>query len=208
VKNLIANIISWVFHPLLMVTYLFTIFILFFPVGLEPIRANTQWNFLFLVFSMTFLLPVVNIVLLKFFGTLSRFSMPTRKDRIVPFFFIAVLHTLLIYMFYSRTRISIDDNLLKFLIIADALIVASFVITLFYKISVHAIGVWGLTGILLTLNQITTHGALFYPLVGCIAIAGAVMSARLQLNAHTSREVWMGAVVGLAVSFIGMVILF
>jgi membrane-associated phospholipid phosphatase len=49
---------------------------------------------------------------------------------------------------------------------------------------------------------------LFYVTLGGIVIAGLVMSSRLQLDAHSPREVMVGSIVGLATSVTGMLILF
>jgi membrane-associated phospholipid phosphatase len=80
--------------------------------------------------------------------------------------------------------------------------------TLFYKVSIHTLGVTGILGILLPLNKVAENNSLFIPTLVLIVIAGLVMSARLQLNSHTPREVLIGAVTGFAVGFFGMIILF
>jgi membrane-associated phospholipid phosphatase len=58
------------------------------------------------------------------------------------------------------------------------------------------------------LNKLSEDGALFYPTVALIVIAGLVMMARLQLNAHTPREVMVGSMVGFATSFAAMIVMF
>jgi hypothetical protein len=118
------------------------------------------------------------------------------------------LYCVVTYLFYSRTRIGLNDNLLKFLIIIDALVLVGTLVTFFYKISVHSVGICGLIGILLPLNKISEDGALFYPTIITIVIAGVIMSARLKLNAHTPREVMVGGLLGFATSFVLMFFLF
>jgi membrane-associated phospholipid phosphatase len=58
------------------------------------------------------------------------------------------------------------------------------------------------------LNKVSEDGALFYPTVGAIALAGLVMAARLQLQAHTTREVMVGAIMGFGATFMAMTVLF
>jgi membrane-associated phospholipid phosphatase len=41
-----------------------------------------------------------------------------------------------------------------------------------------------------------------------IVVAGAIMSARLYLGAHTLREVYAGAAAGIATASVSMLILF
>ena len=134
--------------------------------------------------------------------------MEQREERIIPFSFIAILYSVLTYLFYSRTRIGLNDNLLKFLIIIDALVIVATLVTIFYKVSVHSLAIWGLIGILLPLNKVSEDGALLYPTLVSIVVAGLVMTARLQLNSHTPREVMVGGMLGFAVSFGAMITLF
>ena len=203
-----ARIVSVLFHPLLLATYLFGLFTLTLPAGLDPLKEDGHWNFVLLIFCVTFILPALNMMIFKSFGTIKSLALDQRRERIIPFSFIAILYTVVTYLFYSRTRIGIHDNLLKFLIIIDLLVLIATIITFFYKVSVHSMAIWGLIGILVPLNKISEEGMLFYPTVAAIAIAGLIMTSRLQLNAHTPREVMVGAISGLLISSGSMMIMF
>ena len=205
---LISRIISVLFHPLLLATYLFGLLAFVFPIALDPLKEEGQLNFIFLIFCVTFLFPALNVGIFKTFGSIRTFAMKDRHERIIPFSFITILYIVVTYLFYSRTRIGVEDNLLKFLIIVDALALVGTVATYFYKVSMHSLAICGLIGILLPLNKISEQNALFYPTVITIALAGVVMSARLQLNVHTPREVMIGGVLGFTTSFILMFFMF
>jgi hypothetical protein len=206
--NILARIVTITFHPLLLATYLFTVFTLAMPAGMDPLKDDGHWNFVFLIFCVTFLLPALNIGIFKTFGSIRSFAMEARQERIIPFSFVAILYCVVTYLFYSRTRVGINDNLLKFLIIIDLLVVLAAVVTIFYKVSVHSLAWWGLIGILLPLNKVSEDGALFYPTILAIVLAGFVMASRLQLQAHSIREVMVGAVMGFGATFMAMIILF
>lgn len=206
--NLLARIISILFHPLLLATYMFALFSLVLPTGLDPLKDDGHWNFVFLIFCVTFLLPALNIGIFKTFGSIKSLAMEERQERIIPFSFITILYCVVTYLFYSRTRVSLDDNLLKFLLIVDVLVLIATIVTIFYKISVHSMAIWGLIGILLPLNKVSEDGALFLPTILSIIIAGVVMTSRLQLNAHTPREVMVGSMLGFGATFGSMVLLF
>jgi membrane-associated phospholipid phosphatase len=198
---LLARIVSIIFHPLLLATYLFGVFTFALPAALDPLKEEGHLNFIFLIFCVTFLFPALNVGIFKAFGSIKTIAMKERSERVIPFSFITILYCVITYLFYTRTRIGFNDNLLKFLIIIDALVLVGTVATYFYKVSVHSLGVCGLIGILLPLNKISEDGALFYPTIATIVIAGLVMSSRLQLNAHTPREVMVGSVLGFVTSF-------
>jgi len=205
--KVLARIVSILFHPLLLATYLFALFMLLFPVALEPLKSDGHRTFLLLIFCVTFVLPALNVGMFRMMGTIKTLEMKKRSERILPFIFITILYLAITYLFYSK-RIDIHHNLFKFLIIIDALVLIATITTFFYKVSVHSLAAWGMIGILIPLNKVLDDNVLFYPTLMCIVITGGVMSARLKLNAHTPREVMVGGALGFITGFVGMVILF
>jgi membrane-associated phospholipid phosphatase len=206
--NLAARIISIVFHPLLLATYWFAFLAMVMPAGLEPFKEEAHAKFVFLIFIITFFIPLLAVGLFKTMNLVSSLMMQDRRERLVPFVFITFLYILITYLFYSQYRISLHDNVLRFMIIIDALVLVATIATFFYKLSVHSLAAWGLVGMLLTLSNIQEDGLLIYPMLATIVLAGTVMSARLQLGAHTLREVITGSVLGFAVSFVSVLLLF
>jgi len=200
----LSRIISFVFHPLLMATYLFTLLLFTVPIALDPIKEERAGSFIFLIFCVTFILPVLNIGLFRLFGTVKSFSMPTRSERVFPFIFITILYCVVTYLFYSRARMNLNDNMFRFLVIIDLLVLVATLVTFFYKISVHSLAMGGLTGIIFWLNQAVDTGVLFFPLLGIIVLTGVVMTARLKLDAHTLPQVLIGGVAGVAISFVSL----
>lgn len=199
-----AKIISVVFHPLLMTTYLVLLLGIFFPQMLL-IKASALKLFALLVFFVTFVLPALNIVMFKVNGVISSFTLASREERIMPFIFIAIIYGLVTALFFYKG--SFGSNFNKLMLIVTALIVVSTLITLFFKVSIHSISIWGIVGILLPLNKIVEE-SLLWPTAVIIVIAGIIMSSRLFLNAHTPREVLIGAVVGFSIGFGGLLFLF
>lgn len=206
--NLVARIVSILFHPLLMTTYLMGILMMTYPPALDPVRSEIFSGFLLLIFFVTFLLPAINIVIFKAFGTIPSVMMMERQDRIIPFVFITLFYLMMTILFYWKFHIGFQDSVFKFLLIVDLLIVAATLITFIYKISVHSIGMGGLLGILIPLNKVTEDHGLFYPTLALLVISGVVMSARLYLNVHTLREVMLGAATGFMISFVSMILFF
>ena len=73
---------------------------------------------------------------------------------------------------------------------------ASFVINVFYKVSLHMVGVSGaLTAIMLLV--FVSPSDLSYYFLAMILLTGAVASARLYLGEHTIKEVYVGFLVGM-----------
>jgi hypothetical protein len=205
--NTLSRIISVLFHPLLMATYLVALLSFTFPPALYPIKVESRWTFLVTLFVLTSVLPAINIGLFKVTGVISSFSLEDRRERIRPSFFILLLYGLFTYLL-SRKGFSLADNLFKLILIIDALVLIALLVTVFYKASIHSLGVWGIIGILMPLNKVVDDGSLFLPTLLAIVGAGVIMSARLKLNAHSPREVLVGSLAGFVVGFLGMLILF
>jgi hypothetical protein len=201
--NQAAKVISVVFHPLLMTTYLFIILAFFFPIIFQPIRPS-PW-FIFLIFLMTFLLPSLNFIFFRVTGTIKDLQLFNRSERILPFAFVTILYCVVTFMFYWKFPV---PNVLKLMMIITAMVIASAIVTLFYKVSIHSVAICGVIGILLPLNNASEQGALLYPTVAALVAAGVVMSSRLQLNAHVPREVLVGALMGFLIGFGGVTTLF
>ncbi|HEX7015142.1 MAG TPA: hypothetical protein VF191_06480 [Cyclobacteriaceae bacterium] len=206
--DFLARTISVLLHPLLMGTYLCAVFMLIFPTALEPVRPENFLGFLMLIFLVTFMLPAINLFIFKLFGSIPSLSMPERRDRYVPFVFISLFYLIMTYLFYWKFGIDYDDNIFRFLLIMDFLVLGATVLTFFYRISVHSLAICGLLGIFVPLNKASDGSSLLYVTSACLVVAGAVMSARLQLNAHTPREILIGGVSGFAIGFISMIVMF
>ena len=203
-----ARVLSVIFHPLFIPTYFFLLLWWAVPTSLEPISPELQGKFLVFIFLVTCVLPLLNVSIFKTFGTIRSFAMPERRERLLPFAFIAVIYIAVTYLFHLHARMNLNDNFLKFMVIIDMLVVMATITTCFFKVSVHSITIWGLIGILVPLNKITEVNTIFYPTLGVIALAGFIMAARLATGAHNPREVMLGAVLGLLTGFSGMFLLF
>ncbi len=200
----ISQFISILFHPLLLTTYLVLILGFLFPPMLM-LPKDKLWLFAGVIFCITFVLPALNLLIFKQFKIISSLTMHDRKDRTTPFIFIAILYVMVAALFYYRIQLSI--NFSKIMMITASLVVVTCVITFFYKISVHSLSIWGAVGLILPLSKLAGQ-PLVYATIVLIAAAGLIMAARLQLNAHTPRQVLVGALVGFVVGFGGMIMLF
>lgn len=142
----------------------------------------------------------------RMFGTISSYSLPSRRERIVPFLAISIIYVVFTFLFFYKLPFSI--NFIKLIAIVTTLVVAATVFTFFMKVSVHSLALWGGVGILLPLNKAAEDAALLWPTAGVILVAGIVMAARLYLQAHTPREVLYGSVSGFMIGFTSMLIVF
>ena len=195
--------ISAVMHPLLMTTYLFALLFFYAPLITRPLSPAAANYILLALFITTFVLPLVSIAALRFSAfrvtnSFAALSLPTRRERILPFFFTSLFYLITTYMFLAKFRV----NLVLVVILggATALILAVSTATLLTKISAHAASGGALVGFLIGLSIRYPQSFLFIPVVVAIVLTGAVMSARLYLDLHSARGVWLGVGLGVVVS--------
>jgi hypothetical protein len=198
-----AKIISFIFHPLLMATYLIIVLGKFFPAMLM-IGPDHIWLITSFVFGFTFVIPVVNLLLFRYLGSIQSLYLESRRERILPFIFISLMYSLVAYLFYYKLPFSSNFN--KLMLIVATLVVVATVITFFYKVSVHSLALGGFIGILFPLIRFSP--TLLLPTTLIVASTGVVISARLMLSAHTPRETLVGSLAGVLTGYCGMLLLF
>lgn len=186
-----ANLISWIFHPLLIPSYLFTALSLHYPSVLQTVVPGF-WIFL-LMLLLTGILPALNILLLRMMGNLRDLDMPDRNDRVLPFLMVATIYGLVAYLFYTKYP---APGILSLLYILCILTLLSLIINFFIKLSIHALSNVCATAVLTTLALQEGSGQLIFPVILGWLASGLVMSSRLALEAHTLKEIFIGATVG------------
>ena len=197
----VANLISIIFHPLLLATYLFTAFILIDPMlALPPGYTKVaQWLIVLVVWLTTFAIPALSLGLLKYTGNISSLKLQNRKERLLPFFYITIFYGFTAY-YFSRQMVVTDITSGIFILTAMMILTTS-IVTFFWKISVHSVSMGGVVGLLFVITAMLPESPVNYLLLAAILISGLVLSARLKLQAHTPAQVYMGFVLGLLISF-------
>ncbi|NOS93238.1 MAG: hypothetical protein HOP30_15065, partial [Cyclobacteriaceae bacterium] len=124
-----------------------------FSPSMLGIRAELSLTIIGLIFISTFVMPAINLLMLKFFGNVNSLTLELREQRVLPFTFIMLLYVLVTFLFYYK--LPFNENFDKLMVIITAMVVITWAITFFYKISVHSLAMCGGLGILLPLNQAT-----------------------------------------------------
>ncbi len=164
----------------------------------ELIKPLTLVTLPFL-FITTFLIPLLSISMLKFSGSISSFKLENRQERIMPFSFVSIFYGLTTYLFVFK--IQVNETIAIILASTTILILVLTVITFWVKISIHAAGISGVVGYFLVFGLKFPDSQAMYPLLVLLVSAGMVMSARLQLNAHSPKEILAGTLAGLGICF-------
>lgn len=186
----LAQGLSVVFHPLLLPTYLFAIILYYMPVSTLTLPYHIRWAVLGMIFFTTFILPGAAAYSLVRLGHLDSVEMDKREQRGLPLFFTGVCYAVTAYLLYREPNF---DALFYFVMgVIAASVFLTYIISRFWKISAHATGMGGSLGLLLVLNWLAPEAMLVGPIALAIFLAGAVLSARLSLHAHTPAQVYAG----------------
>ncbi|WP_192822275.1 hypothetical protein [Rufibacter sp. LB8] len=190
-------VLSVVFHPLLLPSYLFALILYFLPAEAVTLPMPARRLVLLLVFITTFLLPSFGTFLLQKAGVVTTFTLDARVDRRWPLLMAAICFTMTSAVFYRQPYF--DRIFFLVMGVITATVYATLVINQFWKISAHSIGLGGSLGILLLLHSWLPEPILVFPIVAFIVISGAVMTARLSLGAHSTKQIYVGFALGLLV---------
>ena len=196
----ISNLLSVVFHPLLLLTYIYFILYTsnhFIFGGLTSLQFRLLGIYIFI---LTFAMPFISVLLMRALGFVSDIRMPTTQDRIGPYISVGV--------FYIWTYLNMSDNIQVppvfrvFVLGATIALGIAFFVNVFSKISMHAVGMGGFVAMLLLIHLYYSTTNISGLLLGGIVVAGAVGTARLLLKAHEANDVFGGYMVGFVCQFL------
>lgn len=186
-----AKIISIIGHPIFHPTWMMILLLLS---GITRFTPGNDWSFLTITFSLTCLLPALVIVMLKKWHFIESYEMDERDDRLGPLFIMVLFLFVTLRFFNKMPLFSIYNFYLTTVIVTTIL---AFIITFFWKISLHALG-WGcLTACLFLMTTISIRLYLLY-FIGSIVISGIVAAARLKLKSHSNAQIYSGFAMGFA----------
>lgn len=237
----IFQLISYLSHPLLIPTYVlfilmtvnpylfgvnepltigrfFSSFFLRFTEGAAALDSKPELKALILltlsVFFITFVLPVVSMLMMKSLGLVQSLEMQERKERIIPLVLTGIFYLWLFYNFYKRY--DMHPAYTSFILGATIALFIAFFINNFIKISLHATGMGGLTAFIALAMWMFTDSkfnvqlssaqtlqvSMNVVLICSILATGLVCTARLYLKAHVLRDIAGGLFIGMASQFI------
>lgn len=194
--RIFANIISVIFHPLLMISYgiimaLLYTYLVIYPVNLKLIMLGGA-------FVCTAVIPALFILLLKFSGSVSDLELTNRRERALPF--LVMIFSVLVFIVFIR-RMQVPFWLIALLIGTAVSLLLSMCVNFYWKISVHGLGIGGLIGAVMGIARIHMINAP-WAFIGLILAAGLVATSRIILKKHTPMQVYAGISLGFICTFV------
>ncbi len=198
-----AEIISWIFSPLLMPAYGAWIALWGSPLAWLP--ARIRWYAVIYVLCLTCIIPLAFIGLLRFFKVIKSTALRERTDRGLPYLVALICYAICALHFHQAHA---PQWFYMFFAGAGVAILVVAIVNFWWKISAHATAAGGLVAIVMhmILMNIRIYD-LTDPLIAVILVAGLTGSTRLLLERHTPGQVWAGYLNGFLCVFIASAII-
>jgi hypothetical protein len=199
-----SSIASFIFHPLLIVTYVTIALYNIDANGFSIAGENQFLKWAGIVLLATVFFPFLAILILRLTGLISDAFMRAPKDRILP-----LTGTLIFYIwaFYFFEHKDSAPLLLKSLLLGAIFsIILDFFINFFYKVSIHTTAAGMMPGNILAFMII--HPSMpVYVLIIAILAAVLVGLIRWWLGAHTWAQILLGYSIGISMQLMAYLIL-
>jgi len=167
---------------------------------MERYPEDFKHYFLVYIFVLDVLVPLFSLVIMKKYGLISTLTLGEAHERKLPYVMMLLIY---ITTAFSLMNIKGIDGIiaLAFLITATILLVV-LIANHFFKISAHAASTAAGATWFFVLFKAFGYNTVFFLVAGVIML-GLVMSSRLFLKAHTAKEVYLGALVGITITLFG-----
>ncbi|HET9055315.1 MAG TPA: hypothetical protein VFN30_00565 [Chitinophagaceae bacterium] len=201
VIRIIAALISYIFHPLLIIGVMAWYIIFQHPTAyLGADDRYKKWRLIIVCVNGIFF-PLVAVLLLKAVGFVKSIFLPSQKERIIPYIITNFFFFWTFWIFRNTPETpAIMKGMTLGVFLASSLAI---LFNIYHKVSMHAIGVGGLLGLLLT--SIYTEPSIIsaLPLTLALLITGFVCTSRLIASNHKPADIYIGFLMGLLCQFIG-----
>lgn len=183
----LARFVSVFLHPLLMPLYAMLVMLFATQYGLF-LNMSAVFFLIGIVFFFTCFVPLLYIIFLRKIGLVSSFSIQERRRRVNPLLFGGFM-CYICYMVLVQIR-GLDTLFPEMFYALTLFLVLLAIITLFWKISLHMAAIGGL----LTIVFVFTNSFGLFLVI--ILLAGLLGTARLQLQAHSPTQIYVGFALG------------
>ena len=199
VLKILAHFFSVLFHPLFIPLYVASFITYIHPSYFAGFGPPEKMQVLIIIIFNVIFFPLFTVLLLKGLGFIDSFYLKTQKDRIIPYIASSIFFfwTCRVFLQQSQYPVIMGAFMLGILLTS---FIALFV-NIYYKISMHAMGMGGLLGIFLVIMK-SDSMLMTWPLCIALVLTGMVCTSRLLISDHTQKEIYTGIIVGLFCQFI------
>ena len=199
ILKIISTFFSVLFHPVFIPVYV-TFFLLYIhPSAFTGFSASNKQKTLVIVALNLVFFPMLSVALLKAVGFIDSLLLKTRKDRIIPYIACGIFFFWAYTVFKQQTAypLLLVSYVLGLFLSSSAALIAN----IYYKVSMHAIGLGGCLGLFLIIMQ-SSSMLMTVPIAIALLVTGLVSTSRLMLKSHNPFDIYSGLIIGIATQFI------
>ncbi len=195
VLRMVAYVFSVLFHPLF-IPVMATWFLAFLQPGyFTGMPTHDKMMILVRVASNTIFFPLLTVLLLKAVGFIKSIFLKTQRERIIPYVATNLFYFWMYLVFKNQAEVpQILTSFVFGIFLASSL---ALIANIYFKISMHALGVGALSGLMLIIVFSGLSYAIFLPAMVVFIIAGLVCTSRLIISDHTPFDIYSGLLIGI-----------
>ncbi len=191
--KVLAHFFSYVFHPLFIPLYVVYFLLFIHPSYTAGFDVRAKLQVLLIVALNAVFFPLFTVLLLKGLGFIDSVFLHTQKDRIIPYIACGVFFFWTWHVFRQQSQYHpiFASFFFGVLLTASAALLAN----IYFKISMHAMGMGGVIGLFLVIMVYNTM-LMTWPLSLAFIITGLVCTSRLIVSNHSAGDIYLGLILG------------
>jgi hypothetical protein len=191
--RLVAQVLSVLFHPLLLTTYGTLLLMYINPYAFGGLGLGEHGLLIFQIVLNSFLFPGLAIFLMWRLQLVSTLQMHDKQQRTLPYIATGVFY---LWLYVNIRHGNFPLALQVFILGATIGLFVAFFLNIFTKVSMHTVGMGGFVTMLGLVGFYFGYEGAVSLLPLAVLVAGAIGSSRLLLEAHEPADVYGGYLVG------------
>jgi hypothetical protein len=185
-----AKIFSYIFHPLFVPT-IATWFLAFIHEGyFTGITPHNKFFIIIRVAYITIIFPGLTVLLLRALGFIKSIFFKTQRERIFIYIAANFFYFWLYLVFRSQPEVPLALTAFIFGVFLSSSI--GLIANIYFKISMHALGMGALSGLLLVIIFSASPYSIFLSAMVVFLLSGLVCTSRLIVSDHFPFDIYTG----------------
>lgn len=202
-EKIFAGLFSYLFHPLFIPVYVIIFLAYIHPTAFAGFSGQGKKQSIVIVVLNIVFFPLMAVLLLRAVGFIESVYLRTKKDRIIPYMACGIFFFWAYTVFKEQSHypLLLTSFILGIFLASSVGLIAN----IYYKISMHAIGMGGWLGFFLIIfRENSMH--MSWPLGIVILLTGVVCTSRLLISNHSTKEIYTGLLAGMLTQFAAAVV--
>lgn len=201
--RIFGNFFSYLFHPVFVPLYIIFFLLYIHPSAFSGFSEQEKKQTVLIILLNLVIFPLITVLLLKAVGFIDSLYLRTQKDRIIPYIASGI------FFFWGYTVFKEQPQyppvLTAFILGIFLASSAALLANIYFKVSMHAIGMGGWLGFFLLLFYRNSM-LMTWPLCLALLITGLVCSSRLLLRSHEQKDIYGGLLIGILTQWVAAMV--